>query len=388
MRSTFKIVGENGKGGTVFILGKPEPTSSGSKENFSYFVLVTAAHVLDDISGNSAIVFLRLKEGDKYIKTPYLYQIRQDGKPLWVKHPEADIAAMFIHLPSDNGVILISYDLLATDKLLEEYQIYPGRQIKVLGYPLGIESNVAGFPILRAGSIASFPLVPAHEQKTFLVDFRVFEGNSGGPVYFHDTNWHKRGSGMIMAPVEVQMILGLVSKQVSMTETTQSYMHETKQKYPLSIAEVVQAALIKETIDLLPPKPVPGTQSMPIRQMSFLRAAMNRLQEKIPEESLAQVKSKTAVWESVPSEKNWSIASDDVTFAATKYSITSTLTVLSLPKSGAAIKYQTVGQCERKEMPRTANQATTCVETVPIGLYHIWSERHGKQTSTSTTCTK
>jgi hypothetical protein len=122
--------------------------------------------------------------------------------------------------------------------------------------------------------------------------------------------------------------------------------------------------------------------------MSFLRAAMNRLQEKIPEESLAQVKSKTAVWESVPSEKNWSIASDDVTFAATKYSITSTLTVLSLPKSGAAIKYQTVGQCERKEMPRTANQATTCVETVPIGLYHIWSERHGKQTSTSTTCTK
>jgi hypothetical protein len=375
MKSTYRIVGENGKVGTVFILAKPVSTGG------NYNVLVTAAHVLEDMTGDSAIIFLRRKEGDKYIKTPYLYQIRQDGRPLWVKHLNADVAAMFIYLPKDIDIYLATTELLATDDILEQYEIYPGRELKVLGFPFSFECNTSGFPVLRTGSIASFPLLPTREQKTFLMDFRVFEGNSGGPVYFHDTNWHKRGSGAITAPVEVQMILGLVSEQKVITETTRSYMQESKQKYQLSIAVVVHAALIKETINLLPLKPVPGAISLPLRQMSFLNSAMSRLQEKVPEDSLHQLNSETTLWEESPTEGNWNKASETVTFTATKYSITSTLTVVSLPRSGATIKYQTVGQRERKEIPTTAKQVTTCVETVPIGRYHIWAEREGKRMS-------
>lgn len=375
MKSTYRIVGENGKVGTVFILGKP--SSAGRNQ----YVLVTAAHVLEDMTGDSAIIFLRQKEGDKYTKMPYLYQIRQDGRRLWVKHSDADVAAMFIFLPKGLDILLASTEILSTDKALEDYELYPGRELRVLGFPLGFESSATGFPILRTGSIASFPLIPARGLKTFLVDFRIFEGNSGGPVYFHDPDWHKRGSGAIGAPQEVQMILGLVSRQMSVTETTQSYMQETKQKYPLSIAEVVSGPLIKETIDLLPPTPVAGATSLPLRQMSFLDSAMSRLQDKVPKESLDQVKSKVSAWEEFPTEGNWIKASEAVTFTSSKYSIHSVLTVVSLPRSGATIKYQTVGQRERKEVPTTAKQVTTCVETIPIGRYHIWAERDGKQTS-------
>ena len=375
MRSTYRIVGENGKVGTMFILGRPSSTGR------SQYVLLTAAHVLEDMTGDSAIVFLRLKEGDKYIKKPYRYQIRQDGKPLWIKHSEADVAAMFISLPRGHDILLASTEILSTDKILEEFEMYPGRELKVLGFPLGFESSAGGFPILRTGSIASFPLIPARDLKTFLMDFRIFEGNSGGPVYFHDPDWHKRGGGLIVGPQEVQIILGLVSKQLTMTRTTRSYMEETTKIYPLSIAEIVHGKLIRETIDLLPLAPDAGITSLPLREMSFLDSAMSRLQEKLPKESLDQVKFKAAAWDESPTEVNWNIASEAVTFAASKYSIYSKLTVVTLPRSGATIKYQTVGQRERKELPTTAKQVTTCVEIIPIGRYHIWAERDGKQTS-------
>jgi hypothetical protein len=83
----------------------------------------------------------------------------------------------------------------------------------------------------------------------------------------------------------------------------------------------------------------------------------------------------------VPSEENWTKASETVTFSANKYNIRSSITIKSLPRSGAIIKYQTVGQRRRNEVPMTAKQLSTCVESVSIGLYHIWSERNGKQTS-------
>ena len=164
-------------------------------------------------------------------------------------------------------------------------------------------------------------------------------------------------------------------------ETTRTYLQENKQKLPISLAEVVHGTLINETVDLLPPQPVPERTSVALRQMTFLNEAITRLQDKIPDESLAQIKEDSADWERTPTEKNWTIASDAVTFEATKYNITSSLTVVSLPKSGATIKYQTVGKRYRNEDPVTAGQTTTCTETVPIGLYYIWAERGGKPTS-------
>ncbi len=385
MESTFKIAGDNGVYGTVFVVGKPISGSTGE----GYSVLVTAAHVLEQITGDSATIFFRQKGREKVDKSPYRYKIRQNGKPLWIKHPKVDVAVMYIILPPGHGVKGVSTKLFSNDQMLQKFEMYPGREIKVLGFPLGMESSSAGYPVLRTGSIASFPLVPVDREKTFLVDFRVFEGNSGGPVYFFDHYWYKREREdiefdkrqILTAGLGVEFILGLVSDQVSVTETTQSSFQEVKQKYSLSLAKVVHGALIKEAIDLLPPEPVPERCSVPLRKMTFLNESLNRLETIIPEDALKQIKTDVASWERTPTEKKLTIISEAVTFTAAKYRINSALTVVSRPSNGATVKYQTMGKRDRHETPITAGQATKCTETVPIGLYYIWTERGGKKTS-------
>lgn len=383
MRSTLKIMGENGTVGTVFILAKPNP----GEKNPGYFkfVLITAAHVMEDIDSDFAVIFFRKKVGGKYIKSPYLFQIRQNGKPLWVKHPDTDVAAMYIIIPYGFDVFdvpLAPIEILSSDKLIEDFELYPGREIKVIGFPLNAESETAGFPILRTGTIASFPLIPEKELKTFLIDFRVFDGNSGGPVYYYNPDWRKRGLALISGvPKEVHIILGLVSKQVLIPITTRSYRQETRQEFPLSIAEVVNGTFIRETISMLPPMPNKDTEIVPIRPMTFLENVTGRLTEKLPKNDFEKLKSTKAMWETSPTAENWASASDEVTFSAEKFNIMSTLTIASLPRNGAVIKFQTVGQRRRNEVPKTAKLLSTCEETVPIGIYHIWAERDGKTTS-------
>ena len=40
--------------------------------------------------------------------------------------------------------------------------------------------------IRASGRIASYPITPTSKTRTFLLDFEVFEGNSGGPVFLYE----------------------------------------------------------------------------------------------------------------------------------------------------------------------------------------------------------
>lgn len=248
MRSTFKIAGSE-KLGTAFIIGKPVP---GDTQKL-YYILVTAAHVLRDIKENQAVLFLRKKQGDEFVKVPFPLTIRKEGVPIWKEHPKADVAVMYVSLPNDVDVQLLPMSLLVSDKQLEEYEIHPGDSLSCLGYPFGAEANEAGFPILRSGQIASYPLTPTAKVKTFLYDFRVFGGNSGGPVYFIDRN--RSYGGNVYLGTTIQFFAGLVSEEQILEEEIRSLNETRRAKHPLSLAVVVHASLIKETIDLLPTKP-------------------------------------------------------------------------------------------------------------------------------------
>ncbi len=247
MRSTFKIAGSE-KLGTAFIIGKPVP---GDTQKL-YYILVTAAHVLRDIKENQAVLCLRKKQGNEFIKVPFPLIIRKEGVPIWKEHPKADVAVMYVNLPNDVDVQLLPMSLLVSDKQLEEYEIHPGDSLSCLGYPFGAEANEAGFPILRSGQIASYPLTPTAKVKTFLYDFRVFGGNSGGPVYFIDRN--RSYGGNVSLGTTIQFFAGLVSEEQFLEEEIRSLSETRRAKHPLSLAVVVHASLIKETIDLLPPK--------------------------------------------------------------------------------------------------------------------------------------
>jgi len=244
MNSTFRIEG-SGKTGTVFIIGKPLRTDP---NNF-YYVLVTANHVLEDIKTNQASIFLRTLTNDKHNKLPCKIDIRRNGNPLWIKHPEVDIAAMYINLPSESNISLLTTAFLATDSLIAKFEIHPGDELLCLGFPYGAEANKSGFPILRSGKLSSYPILPTKEVKSFLFDFQIFGGNSGGPVYFIDHNRFYQGATHIG---KVRFIIGLVSKQLSVTEKITSLTEETNRKHPLGLAVVIPATYIREVVELLP----------------------------------------------------------------------------------------------------------------------------------------
>ena len=247
MRNTYKIEG-GGKFGTCFLVEKPLKNDPSRAR----YIIVTAAHVLEDIKSEEATIYLRKKQSDNsFIKSPYQIKIRQGSNILWTKNKSGyDVAVMYISLPDDIDYQLLSIIFIADDKMLKEYEIHPGDEMLCLGFPLYLEANNAGFPILRSGRVASYPLVPTQNEESFLLDFEIFPGNSGGPVYFVESNRTYAGSAHI--GTTIQFVTGLVSEQFGLEETIKS-INETRTTYhPLALANIIHASHILETINQLP----------------------------------------------------------------------------------------------------------------------------------------
>jgi hypothetical protein len=132
------------------------------------YVLITANHVLEEMSGENATLYLRVKDTNSDWRVfPTLIKIRENGHTLWVKHPSADVAAMYVRLPNNVWIPTLSTELLADDDLVKKYELHPGDTLECLGYPFGLVGSPSGFPILRSGKIASYPLMPVEKVNTF-----------------------------------------------------------------------------------------------------------------------------------------------------------------------------------------------------------------------------
>jgi hypothetical protein len=242
MESTYLIFGPK-KGspnllsfGTAFLMGKPTPDPTKL-----YYVLITAAHVFEEIQGENATLKLRQRHDDgSYTQKLWNIKLRDKDNALYVKHADADVAALYVDMPDDLNVIILPTVFLASDEEMEKFEIHPGDELLCLGFPLGVTSE-SGFPILRSGKIASYPIIPSKINKHMYYDFRVFEGNSGGPVYFVD---HGRTyAGAAHLGETEQFVVGLVTSQLGST----AYNNQM-----VELGSVVPASYIRETIDLLP----------------------------------------------------------------------------------------------------------------------------------------
>ena len=248
MEATFRIA-DNKSSGTVFIFGRPIKIQGKSGQ---IFILVTAEHVLKNMPGDSAKIFMRYRrERGQWERRDISVKIRSQGKPMWIKHPEVDVAVIPLSAPSNVSIAAIPLSFLATDEKLREVGIRTGDEVLCLGYPLGSGSNQIGFPILRSGRIASYPLLPTKETKTFLMDFHVFPGNSGGPVYISDPGPRLIANG-IMFGKPAFFILGLVTREIKIPERIQTMDSLEIRTHPLKIAEVIHASLIREAIEMIP----------------------------------------------------------------------------------------------------------------------------------------
>lgn len=233
----------NGEGvlGSAFFLCRPIPNT----QSCSY-VLVTARHVLEEMVGDTAIIMSHVEQAGGWATQEAPLKIRHNGTPAWMQHPTADVAAMYAPLPGMASLPMTGD--LADDKTIADIDLMPGDEVFILGFPMGVFTPGA-FPILRSGRLSSFPLVPQRQVGTFLVDFPVFGGNSGGPVYLLQKTRTVRNE---FAFRSFFTILGLVSESVNLEHVSQGLDSQTLTRKSLGIARVVPAQFIRETIDLLP----------------------------------------------------------------------------------------------------------------------------------------
>jgi hypothetical protein len=161
MHSTFLIFGptkvpKQTSFGTVFVMGIPYKDDP----KVARIVIVTAAHVFEGIDGDLATLLLRRRSPEgAYTTFPYQFPIRKNGQPLYVRHPTADVAAMYGDIPDEVPNTALSPQSLVSDKSLEDIEFHPGDEAYILGFP-AMAFTKGGFPILRVGRIASYPLTP------------------------------------------------------------------------------------------------------------------------------------------------------------------------------------------------------------------------------------
>ena len=221
--------------GTGFLIQAPRP--DGSQRT----VLVTAAHVFDRMpSAESRVGWRVAQTGGEWRFDPQPLRIRdRNGDPLWVRHPTRDIAVMEVLAPEPFAAAAIPLAWLADDRTFETWDVGPGDELLALGFPRGLSANRAGFPILRVGRLASWPVSPVSAFPTFLLDFTVFPGNSGGPVFWTPTARRRPGA----VEPDHPFIAGLLGQEVMVGEER------------LEIGVVIHAVYIREAIALLDAPP-------------------------------------------------------------------------------------------------------------------------------------
>lgn len=248
MHATVQVEQALGDGtrtvGTGFLIS--DPTPDGKPRT----VLITANHVLTGMPGAVARIGYRIENADgSWNYSPQPLKIRDTaGHELWTHHPSRDVAAIVITAPPEFAKAAIPAGYLATDETFTRYQVEAGDEMMALGFPRGLAANQAGFPILRSGRVASYPVAPAKIFPTFLLDFAVFAGNSGGPVFMTDQDHRRSGAGAAAAPdQEPAFIAGLLTQQVELN------------KERLEIGIVTHAKFIRETLARLDNPTAPVT---------------------------------------------------------------------------------------------------------------------------------
>ncbi|MCI3134634.1 trypsin-like serine peptidase [Phenylobacterium aquaticum] len=226
--------------GTGFLIEAPTPDGK------PRVVLVTANHVFEKMPGQDARIGYRVENPDgSWTYTPALLKIRDKaGHELWTHHPSRDVATISITAPPEFAKAAIPENWLAEDQTFTKLEVGAGDEMMALGFPRGLAANQAGFPILRSGRVASYPVAPAKIFPTFLLDFSVFPGNSGGPVFMSETGRRRVGAA---AEAPTQFIAGLLTQQVELNSER------------LEIGIVTHARFIRETIALLDNAAAPVT---------------------------------------------------------------------------------------------------------------------------------
>ncbi len=230
LRATVRIT-NGSKSSTGFFVTARDKTDTGMRHLF-----VTAAHVFGEMPEEKCkIVFRTLSKETEYVRTEAELAIRNGDTPLWVRHPDVDVAVIAVNLPKGVDVKPFDEHQIAEARLAEERLIRVGQDVFIPCFPAGVEANSAGWPILRKGSVATHPLRPLASAKTMFVDYSHFGGDSGAPV----VTWIEN------EPIVVGLVIGMLRQ----TDKSSTAFEERTFHTSLGLAISVQSPLIRQTID-------------------------------------------------------------------------------------------------------------------------------------------
>ncbi len=233
LAATFRVTDKK-TSGTAFLVWPEGAKETAGKRP----ILVTAAHALERFAEPTCTLVLRVRNDDAtYSRREADIAIRNGDTPLWVRHPEADIAALPIDLPEGTAARPLRFEQLADASWAAERKVRAGSDVVIPGYPATLEANEAGWPVLRRGMVATHPLTPVSGAQRVLVNASTFGGDSGAPV-------------LLLADNEA-VVVGIVVGMQRQTDRATMPFEERVFHMPLGLAIAVQAPLIRETIELL-----------------------------------------------------------------------------------------------------------------------------------------
>lgn len=236
MQATFRLT-DGRTSGTAWLVSIPS-----EEQNLTSTVVVTAAHVFNNLNGETATLILRKKNDDgSFERLEHKFPIREKARPLWKQHSRYDIAVIKLGLPNSANVTPIPLPQLTTAKTAQD-TLLPAQTCLIPTFPAQMEGNRAGWPVLRNATVASFPNAPVSRHPQFILDFNAFGGDSGAPVILNSQSAESK-QGL--------KIVGMILGQHRQTDRTITPNEERTVHTSLGLGIAVHAEFIRETISEL-----------------------------------------------------------------------------------------------------------------------------------------
>lgn len=192
--------------------------------------LISAAHFFKRLEEKKIELLLRRSSGQKVTGFSQAYNFTpEQGLVVDKQH---DLAAFLIELPQDCSCRLLSEEMFASESDFEKLEV--GNKLLIYGFPYGESFEQTGNAVVRGGIVSSFPLMPVNIYSTFLADFEVFAGYSGGPVFFEKDGRFR--------------LAGMILEEVFLEELRPEKKTVRRTRRGLGLARVLNSLIIKEFI--------------------------------------------------------------------------------------------------------------------------------------------